>query len=94
MNYPTDGGATPVDGNVLAGPLGEIFAVDVTVSVSRCGGCGQEGTVAQLVVYGPDPGWVGRCPGCSAVVLRVVRAPDEAWLDLSGCAALRLRLTS
>ncbi len=79
-----------VDGNTLAGPLAELFAVDLTVATSRCAGCGQVDTIAQLVVYGPEPGWVARCPGCDSVVLRLVRTADAAWLDLHGSAALRI----
>jgi hypothetical protein len=82
------------DGNMLAGPLTELFAFDVTTAVARCGGCGRSSAVAELAVYGPEPGLVGRCPGCSDVLLRVTRAPDSAWLDLSGLTSLRVPLTS
>jgi hypothetical protein len=80
----------PYDGNALAGPLSEVFAVEVTAAVARCGGCGLSSPVASLVVFGPDPGLVGRCPGCSDVLVRLVRTPDAVWLDLSGMTALRL----
>ena len=78
----------PYDGNALAGPLSEVFAVEVTTAVARCRGCGRTSPVATLAVFGPDPGLVGRCPGCSDVLLRVVRTPDEVWLDLGGISAL------
>ena len=45
-----------VDGNALAGPLREIFAVDVTVAVSRCVECGRTGPLATLRVYTDAPG--------------------------------------
>jgi hypothetical protein len=80
------------DGNALAGPLGEVFTLDVTVAEARCAGCGQTGPLAQLRVYGPEPGLVARCPGCDGVVLRLVRGPDAAWLDLRGCVRLRIPL--
>ena len=35
-----------LDGNALAGPLGEIFAVDVTAAVGRCASCGLTGPIA------------------------------------------------
>ncbi|WP_188189129.1 DUF6510 family protein [Nonomuraea sp. SYSU D8015] len=79
-----------LDGNALAGPLGEIFAVDVTAATGRCANCGLTGPVASLHVYGPDPGLVARCPGCDEVVLRLVRGPGTAWLDLRGAVSLRL----
>lgn len=82
------------DGNALAGPLSEIFAVDVTAAVGRCAGCGSTGPVARLRVYGLGPGFVARCPDCDQVVLRLVRGPDAAWLDLRGAVSLRIPLPS
>jgi len=81
------------DGNALAGPLREIFAVDVTAAIGRCVGCGLSGPVAELRVYQHAPGMVARCPGCDDVVLRVVRGPAEAWLDLRGTVSLRIPLS-
>ncbi len=78
------------DGNALAGPLREIFAVDVTTAIQRCAHCGRTGPVAVLRVYRHAPGMVGRCPGCDEVVLRLVRGPTDAWLDLSGTLSLRI----
>jgi hypothetical protein len=80
------------DGNVLAGPLREVFAVDVTTAAIRCAHCGAAGPVATLRVYGHAPGSVARCPGCEEIVLRLVRTPDSAWLDLRGTVALRIPL--
>lgn len=81
-----------LDGNVLAGPLTEIFATDITAALGRCAGCGLTGPMASLRVYGPEPGLVARCPGCDEVMLRLVRGPDAAWLDLRGTASLRIPL--
>jgi hypothetical protein len=66
-----------IDGNVLAGGLREVFAVDLTVATARCAGCGRTGT---------------RCVGCDAVLLRMVRTPDRAYLDLHGLAYLEVPL--
>ncbi|MBO4275106.1 DUF6510 family protein [Microbispora triticiradicis] len=84
--------ADHLDGNALAGPLGEIFATDVSAAVGRCASCGLTGPVASLRVYGQAPGLVARCPGCEEVVLRLVRGPDAAWLDLRGTVTLRIPL--
>ena len=46
--------------------------------------------MATLTVYGPDPGLVARCPGCTDVMLRLVRTEDAVWLDLAGTAAVTL----
>nr|WP_055504204.1 DUF6510 family protein [Nonomuraea pusilla] len=81
-----------LDGNALAGPFAEIFAADVTVAVGRCASCGLTGPVAGLRVYAQAPGLVARCPGCEEVVLRLVRGPDAAWLDLRGTISLRIPL--
>jgi uncharacterized protein DUF6510 len=80
------------DGNSLAGPLREIFAVDVTTAIQRCAHCGRTGPVAVLRVYRHAPGMVARCPGCDEVVLRLVRGPTDAWLDLTGTLSLRIPL--
>jgi Family of unknown function (DUF6510) len=79
-----------LDGNALAGPLGELFAVDVTTAIGTCAGCGAAGPVASLHVYGPEPGLVARCPSCEEVVMRLVRTPGAAWLDLRGAISLRI----
>jgi hypothetical protein len=80
------------DGNALAGPLREVFAMDVTAAGCRCVGCGTTGPVAALRVYRHAPGLVARCPGCDQVVLRLVRTPDAAWLDLRGTFSLQIPL--
>jgi hypothetical protein len=66
----------------------------VTTASCRCVGCGRVDVLAQLVVYGPDPGWVARCPGCAAVLFTLVRGVDAAWLDLRGTTAIRVPLPS
>jgi hypothetical protein len=79
-----------LDGNAAAGVLADIFAVDLTVAVGRCVGCGRTGVLAEARVYADAPGTVVRCPGCDGVLLRVVRGPDRTWLDLRGLAVLQL----
>jgi hypothetical protein len=81
-----------VDGNELAGPLAELFTVDVTVATGRCAACGRAGPVAEMRVYRHAPGLVARCPGCEEVLLRLVRAPDRAFLDLRGLVMLEVPL--
>ncbi|HEU4910078.1 MAG TPA: DUF6510 family protein [Propionibacteriaceae bacterium] len=78
------------DGNTLAGPLSEVFAVEVTTAVGRCRGCGTSSQLATFRVYGPEPGFVGRCASCESVLMRIVRTPDAMWLDMSGMSALRI----
>jgi hypothetical protein len=79
-----------IDGNVLAGPLSEVFAADLTAAESRCANCGCTGPVAALRVYGNAPGFVARGAECDHVVLRVVRGGGRVWLDLRGTVALAI----
>lgn len=78
------------DGNALAGPLGEVFAVDITAAVTTCAGCGRRGAIAELRVFGSELGMVARCAGCEGVVLRYARTPAGSWLDLRGTVSLHL----
>jgi hypothetical protein len=80
----------PLDGNVMAGALGELFAVDVSLGVVECASCGHTGLMAEVVVYADAPGMVARCPHCSDVLLRLVRRENRAWLDMRGLVCLRL----
>lgn len=82
------------DGNALAGPLGEIFAIDMTSAFGRCANCGVTEPVARLHVYTRAPGLVGRCPHCAHVTLRMMRSRDDAWLDLRGTMSLRIPLAT
>jgi hypothetical protein len=81
-----------MDGNMLAGPLREVFAVEVSDATGQCASCGLTGPLAALHVYAHAPGLVARCPACEAVMLRLVRAPHSAWLDLRGSTYLRVPL--
>ena len=94
MGIQGDGGDRHMDGNVLAGPLGELFSVDVTAATGTCAQCGRNGPVAGLPVYANAPGMVARCPGCDNVLMRLVRSPDSAWLDFGGFTALRIPVPS
>ncbi|MGN9810480.1 DUF6510 family protein [Micromonospora sp. BQ11] len=79
-----------LDGNMLDGPLRELFAVDLSSATGRCDHCGTVGPMAGLQVYPHAPGLVGRCPVCTEVMLRLVRAPDRAWFDLRGTTFLQV----
>jgi uncharacterized Zn finger protein len=84
---------TYLDGNVLAGPLGEVFAVDLTSAVGQCASCGARAVMAQAHVFMDGPGAVARCQTCGQVLLRLVHTADRAWLDLRGIASLEISLT-
>jgi ribosomal protein S27E len=81
-----------MDGNMLGGALGELFSMDVTSATVTCVSCGAGWVIAQARVYAHAPGMVARCPACGAVLLRLVRGPDRAWLDLRGVTCLQLAM--
>ena len=58
MNEQMDGIAV-YDGNTLAGPLSEVFAVELTTAVGRCRSCGTSSQVATSGSTAPTPGWLG-----------------------------------
>ena len=80
------------DGNALAGPLHEVFGVEVTTAIGRCTGCGRTGPMAEVRVFDHAPGVVARCPVCDQVLLRLVQGPGRVWLDLRGLTYLQLRV--
>ncbi|WP_371401883.1 DUF6510 family protein [Kribbella sp. NBC_00662] len=79
-----------LDGNAAAGSLSELFAVDLTAAVARCNGCGHTAVFAESRLYVDAPGMVARCPGCESVLLRVVKTPNDTYLDLRGLTYLRV----
>jgi hypothetical protein len=78
------------DGNALAGPLGDVFRVDITTAIGRCTACGRTAAMAEVRVFDYAPGVVARCPTCDQVLVRLVRGPGRAWLDLRGLTYLQL----
>ena len=82
--------STYMDGNMLGGPLSEIFAIDITPGIAKCAACGTSSAIAELHVYGDSPGLVARCPRCGDVMLTLVRSPDRAWLSMRGIVSLEM----
>jgi hypothetical protein len=80
---------THLDGNVAAGPLGEIFALEVTTAVATCASCGKTGALASALAYVTDMGTVLRCPACDGVLLRYARPGGALRIDMRGIAVTR-----
>ena len=78
------------DGTALAGPSMRVLRVEVSTAIGRCTGCGRTGPMAEVRVFDHAPGVVARCPACDQVLLRLVRGPGRAWLDLCGLTYLQL----
>jgi len=82
-----------VDGNAVAGPLAEVFAVDVTSVRVTCNHCGATKPLADARAYVRGPGTVLRCAGCTSIVARFAQTRDAVWLDLRGSTAWQIRAT-
>jgi hypothetical protein len=79
-----------LDGNAVAGLLGEVFSVEATSAVLTCDGCGATGAVGSVQVYVHAPGTVLRCPACEAVLMRFARTRSGLCADLRGVRVLSL----
>ena len=82
--------STHVDGNALAGPLSEMFYVDVTCAKGTCAGCGDTSVLAEARVFVDPMGFVVRCSHCEDVLMTVIAEPDHAMVELSGLSRLIL----
>jgi hypothetical protein len=80
-----------LDANAVAGELQEMMGTDVTTFLARCAHCGNRDELGSLRAWIHGPGVVLRCIVCSEVVIRWVRRPDGARLDLRGAAFLQPR---
>lgn len=63
--------AMRVDGNAMAGVLGEVFVREMTAARIACGGCGRVEPFGAEHVYMRAPGIVMRCCHCDNVLLVV-----------------------
>ena len=79
---------TPLDGNALAGPLAELFAIDLATAVLTCAHCGAAGPLAAHPLYPTGPAFVLRCRDCTEVVLRYADDAGGIRLDMSGVRLL------
>ena len=77
------------DGTALTAPLQAVLGVEITTAVGRCTQCGRTSPMAEVRVFDQAPGVVARCPVCGQVLLRLVRGPGRAWLDLRGLTYLQ-----
>ena len=75
---------THLDGNVLAGPLSEIFAVDMTSATGRCAGCADVSPLATAMVLVERGSYVVSCHTCGNTLLTLTSTAGATSLDLSG----------
>lgn len=81
-----------LDGNALAGPLSEIFSIDMTSARGRCDHCGAVWEMAQARLYVNAPAMVLRCKSCEGVLLRFNESGGRIVLDLRGLSYLTIEL--
>jgi hypothetical protein len=79
-----------LDGNAVAGLLSEVLAVEPTLGMASCAGCGTGNRMGALVAYMHGMGAVLHCPSCDALMLRLGKTPGRVWLDARGMQSLRL----
>ena len=81
-----------LDANATAGLLYEIFGMDMTAAPAECFSCGNQAALGTLLAFTHGPGIVLRCSTCEHVVIRIVKTPDEIFLDARGAVYLRLKV--
>jgi len=80
-----------VDGNALAGVLGEVFVHEMTSARVACDGCGEVEPLGAEHAYTQAPGIVLRCRHCDGVLFVITQQGGRhllgfqqlRWLDIS-----------
>jgi hypothetical protein len=80
-----------LDGNAVAGMLGEVFAVEMTTAIMMCGNCGTAGAVGAMHVF-RGAGIVLRCPHCDNALVKIVEDGTRMWMDFGGMRTLEITL--
>jgi Zn finger protein HypA/HybF involved in hydrogenase expression len=80
-----------LDGNAVAGMLGEVFAVEMTTATMMCGNCGTAGAVGAMHVF-RGAGIVLRCPQCDNALVKIVDSGTRMWMDFGGMRTLEITL--
>jgi hypothetical protein len=81
-------GETRLDGNGVAGTLGEVFVHEMTSARVECASCGREEPVGAEHAYVDAPGIVMRCRHCDGVLLVLTRAKGRYVLAVRGSSWL------
>jgi hypothetical protein len=82
-----------LDGNAMAGLLGELFAGDVTNARAACASCGSVADVGtqHLYMFPLAPGAVLRCSACEAVLMVIAHTAGRVRFALQGLSWLEIR---
>lgn len=80
-----------LDGNAAGGMLQEVFPFEITTAEGSCNRCGATNQVGALSAYMHGMGVVMRCPECDNVLIHLVHAQGQYWLDMRGIRVLRFK---
>src|SRR5918999_202093 len=80
-----------LDGNAVAGLLGEVLSFETTMAEVACDRCGGAGSVGGQAAYMAKMGVVVRCASCDSALIRLAGTPEGYWLDLRGVRYLNVR---
>lgn len=83
-----------LDGNAAAGPLAELFGIDLSGAVATCAMCGHRAPLAAHRLYADAPALVIRCPNCIGVVVRYASTGARLRLDMTGTRLLTISLSA
>ena len=79
--------SVPLDGNAIAGALGELFAVDVSVAVSECGGAARRASSPRSSCISTRPELSRAVPAASRWLFRLVRGRTGSGSTCAGWLA-------
>ena len=80
-----------LDGNAVAGMLGQVFTAEMTTATMTCGNCGMAHAVGAMYVF-RGAGIVMRCPNCDNVMVKIVEGGTRIWMNFGGMQALEITL--
>jgi hypothetical protein len=79
-----------VDGNALAGVLGEVFVHEMTSARIACDGCGEVEPIGAEHAYMQAPGIVLRCRHCEDVLLVITQRGSRYLLGFKESRLLQI----
>ena len=82
--------ALMLDGNAIAGPLRDVFAVEMTTALGTCAHCGATAPLGAVHVY-RGAGFVLRCPHCDNVLATLVGSESDVRIALRGLRTLKIQ---
>jgi len=80
-----------LDGNAIAGLLGQVFTAEMTTATMTCGNCGMAGPVGAMHVF-RGAGIVMCCPNCDNPIAKIVEGRTRIWMNFGGMQALEITL--